>query len=62
MTTMTSKEFIRLAKKNGWSEVKHKGSHLRLRKSGKPDLIVPVHNRSIATGLLNKLLKQAELE
>lgn len=30
--SMTSKELVRLLKKNGWFEVKQEGSHLRLRK------------------------------
>ena len=30
---MTSKELVRLLKKNGWYSVKQEGSHLRLRKS-----------------------------
>lgn len=29
---MTSKELVRLLKKNGWFEVKQEGSHLRMRK------------------------------
>ncbi len=29
---MTSKELVRLLKKNGWYEIKQEGSHLRLRK------------------------------
>ena len=29
---MTSKELVRLLKKNGWYDVKQEGSHLRLRK------------------------------
>lgn len=32
MNSMTSKELVRLLKKNGWYEVKQEGSHLRLRK------------------------------
>lgn len=30
--TMTSKELIRLLKRNGWYKVKQEGSHLKLRK------------------------------
>lgn len=29
---MTSKELVRLLRKNGWTEVKQEGSHLRMRK------------------------------
>lgn len=29
---MTSKELVRLLKKNGWYSIKQEGSHLRLRK------------------------------
>ena len=42
--------------------MKQEGSHLRLRKEGYRDIIVPIHNRDLAKGLLRKLLKQAGLE
>jgi len=30
--TMTSKELVRLLKRNGWYSIKQEGSHLKLRK------------------------------
>ena len=58
---MTSKELIRLLKRNGWYKVKQEGSHLRLRKNGFNDIIIPVHNKDLPKGLLIKLLKQSNL-
>ena len=58
---MTSKEIIRLLKRNGWYKVKQEGSHLRLRKNGFTDIIIPVHNKDLPKGLLVKLLKQSNL-
>lgn len=60
--TMTSKELIRLLKRNGWYKVKQEGSHLRLRKNGFNDIIIPVHNKDLAKGLLLKILKQAQID
>lgn len=60
--TMTSKELIRLLKRNGWYKVKQEGSHLRLRKSGFNDIIIPIHNKDLAKGLLLKILKQAQID
>ena len=54
---MTSKELIRLLKRNGWYKVKQEGSHLRLRKNGFNDIIIPVHNKDLPKGLLIILFK-----
>ena len=58
---MTSKELLRLLKRNGWYRVKQEGSHLRLRKNGFNDIIIPVHNKDLPKGLLIALLKQSGL-
>lgn len=58
----TSKELIRLLKKNGWYKVKQEGSHLKLRKNGFDDIIIPVHNKDLPKGLLIKLLKQSGMD
>lgn len=55
----TSKELIRFLKRNGWYRVKQEGSHLRLRKCGFDDIIIPVHNKDLPKGLLRKILKQS---
>ena len=59
--TMTPKELVKLLKKDGWIEIKQEGSHLKIRKSGYNDIIIPIHNRDMKKGLLNKILKQAGL-
>lgn len=58
----TSKELIRLLNKNGWYKVKQEGSHLKLRKNGFDDIIIPVHNKDLPKGLLIKLLKQSGMD
>lgn len=58
----TSKELIRLLKKNGWYKVKQEDSHLKLRKNGFDDIIIPVHNKDLPKGLLIKLLKQSGMD
>lgn len=58
----TSKELIRLLKKNGLYKVKQEGSHLKLRKNGFDDIIIPVHNKDLPKGLLIKLLKQSGMD
>lgn len=58
----TSKELIRLLKRNGWYKVKQEGSHLKLRKNGFNDIIIPVHNKDLPKGLLIKLLKQSGMD
>jgi predicted RNA binding protein YcfA (HicA-like mRNA interferase family) len=61
---MTSKELIKLLKKNGWYEVAQKGSHKQFKhdtKTGK--LTVADHaGKDIALGTLNAILKQAGLK
>ena len=58
---MTSKDLIRLLKQNGWSETHQRGSHVKLSKAGK-SLSVPCHNRDMATGTVERILKQAGLK
>ena len=59
---MTPKELVKLLKKDGWYEVKQEGSHLKLRKNGYCDIVVPMHNKDMKKGLLLKILKQADIE
>ena len=59
---MTSKELIRLLKREGWYKVKQEGSHLKLRKDGFQDVIIPVHNKNLPKGLLFKILKETKMD
>jgi len=61
--TMTSKQFIRMLEKDGWTKErgKGKGSHVTLVKEGK-EIVVPFHNRDLKPGTLHRLLKKAGLK
>ena len=55
---LTGKQILKLAKKNGWKEVRQKGSHHILQKDGFPVVVVPVHgNEDLKKGLEQSLLK-----
>ena len=55
---LTGKQMLKLAKKNGWQEVRQKGSHHILKKDGFPVVVVPVHgNEDLKKGLEQSLLK-----
>lgn len=61
---MNAKDLLKQLKKDGWYEVKQKGSHVQLkhpRKKGK--ITVPVHGaKDIAIGTLNQILRTAGLK
>lgn len=40
---LTGKDMLKLAKKNGWIEVRQKGSHHILQKDGFPVVVIPIH-------------------
>lgn len=60
---ITPKDMVKLLKKNGFSEVSQKGSHIKLRneKTGKI-VIVPMHSKDIPSGTEQAILKQAGLK
>lgn len=59
--TLTGKEFVKLAQKNGWKLLRIHASHYVLSK-GASTIVVPVHGgKNLPTGLYHKLLKQAGL-
>lgn len=41
---MRANELIKLLKRNGWYEVSQKGSHLKMKKNDKIE-IIPIHSR-----------------
>ena len=57
--SMTPKQLLKLLLKNGWLIESQEGSHIKLKKQGFENIILPMHNREMA---LNKILKQAKLK
>ena len=64
MKSISSKEFVRLLKKKGWTLRQIHGSHHVFTKEGNPARIsVPVHgNQALKIGLLRHLMKIAEID
>ncbi|WP_300123455.1 type II toxin-antitoxin system HicA family toxin [uncultured Enterococcus sp.] len=53
---LTGKDMLKLAKKNGWIEVRQKGSHHILQKDGFPVVVIPIHgNEDLKKGLVQSL-------
>lgn len=60
---MTSKEIIKLLKKNGFKEINSNGSHRKLyNDKTKKTVIVPYHNKELKKGTEQGILKQAGLK
>lgn len=57
-------ELFRLLKKDGWFEVRQKGSHIIMQHPTKPEqIIVPYHSgKEVKKGLLTAILKQANIK
>lgn len=53
MVTMKDKDLLKLLLKNGWVLDGVKGSHHRLKKDGKLE-VIPVHGQDMKIGLLKK--------
>lgn len=60
---ITSKEMIKLLKKNGFVIINQNGSHVKMKNSdtGKT-VIVPYHAKDLKKGLEQEILKQAGLK
>ncbi len=58
---MKAKDLLKLLKKNGWIVVRINGSHHILQKDGKT-IVVPLHSKDVPIGLLNSILKEADLD
>lgn len=60
---MKYNDLFRILKKDGWFEVRQKGSHVIMQHSIKPkQLIVPYHaGKEVKKGLLSSILKQANI-
>ena len=63
MKSISGKELARVLERHGWKLARVSGSHHIYTKAGRTErLSVPIHsNKSIKTGLLKHLLKQAGL-
>ncbi len=60
--TLTGKELVHLALKNGWKLDRIESSH-HIMVKGSKTVSIPVHaGKAIPTGLLNRLMKQMELK
>lgn len=61
---MTSKEIIKLLLKNGYVEVYcGNGSHRKyFNPSTHKTIVVPYHSKDLGVGLVNKILKQADIK
>jgi len=61
---MKSSELLRLLKKDGWYEVRQKGSHIIMQHSQKPNIIpVPYHAaKEVKKGTLQAILKLADIK
>lgn len=60
---LTSKEMIKLLRKNGFEEISQNGSHVKMKnlESGKT-VIIPYHSKAMKKGLEQAILKQAGLK
>lgn len=58
---MKDKDLLKLLQKNGWEIDRVRGSHHVMVKGDKTE-IIPVHNKDMATGLLNAILKRTGLK
>ena len=55
---MKDKDLLKLLLKNGWKDVRQRGSHHRLKKDDQVEVIA-VHGKDVPTGLLNAILPKA---
>ena len=60
---MTSKEMIKLLKKNGFAIVSQNGSHVKMTNlDTNKTVIIPYHSKDLKKGMETAILKQAELK
>ena len=58
---MKDKDLLKLLLKNDWQDIRQRGSHHRLIKNDKVEVIA-VHGWDVPIGLLNAILKRASLK
>ncbi|AJA42786.1 toxin (endogenous virus) [Clostridium phage phiCTC2B] len=60
---MNSKEIIKIITKDGWFEVRQRGSHKQFKHQIKQGTVtIPYHNKDLDIKTLNSILKQAGLK
>lgn len=61
---MKSSELLRMMKKDGWYEVRQKGSHIIMKHPAKPNLVsVPFYaSKEVRKGMLQAILKRANIQ
>jgi predicted RNA binding protein YcfA (HicA-like mRNA interferase family) len=61
---MKYNDLFKLLKKDGWFEIRQKGSHVIMQHTTKPEqLTVPNHSgKEVKKGLLTAILKQAQIK
>ena len=58
---VSGKRLIKALEKEGWKSIRQRGSHVRLKKSGRRHaLVVPLH-KEIKRGTLGGILRDADL-
>jgi predicted RNA binding protein YcfA (HicA-like mRNA interferase family) len=57
---MTVREVIRLLEKNGWVEMRSRGSHRHFKHPGQPMVVTVPGGKELAPGTLNAILKKAD--
>ena len=63
LATVVALRLIRALKRLGWSEERQAGSHVILKKPGRPPLPVPVHKgRTMKEGTVRGILKTAGID
>ena len=55
----TAKQLLRFLRKQGYTEQRQTGSHLILKHSSRPMLVVPEHKGDLPRGLFLRILKDA---
>lgn len=58
---MRDKDLLKLLIQNGWKDVRQRGSHHRLVKGDKVEVIA-IHGKDVPKGLLNAILKRTGLQ
>jgi predicted RNA binding protein YcfA (HicA-like mRNA interferase family) len=58
---MRGRKVVRLLEQDNWRVQRIKGSHYIMEKDGNT-IAVPVHNKDLGKGILNKILKQAGID
>ncbi|MFW5458184.1 type II toxin-antitoxin system HicA family toxin [Streptococcus hyovaginalis] len=59
---MTPKQMVKHLKKHQFRTISQNGSHMKLRDDKGHQVIVPMHNKDLAKGLEDAILKQAGLK